>query len=237
MFDFHGKITDRMLLSQGTSGFHPISFASPLFAPSSPHGWRHAVKRCVDVALALAALTICSGLLLAIWFMVRIDSKGAAVFRQRRIGHDGQAFEVLKFRTMYQDTECEALRQATRDDPRVTRVGAWLRRTSFDELPQFINVLRGDMSVVGPRPHAPGTRAGGRLFEDVAIHYAERHRAKPGITGLAQVRGWRGETDTEQKLLHRVASDLEYIETWSLRLDAMIILRTIPMVLRMFNAY
>ena len=237
MFDFHGKIADRMLLTEASAGFHPISYAAPLFGAAPPAGWQMRVKRGLDVALALIALTLFSWLLLGIALLVRLDSPGPALFRQRRIGRDGQMFELLKFRTMRQTPAIETLRQATRDDPRITRLGGWLRRTSLDELPQFINVLRGEMSVVGPRPHAPGTRAGGRLFEDIAPHYGQRHRALPGITGLAQVRGWRGETDTELKLLRRLDSDLEYIESWSLTLDLAIILRTVPMVARMLNAY
>ena len=246
MFDYHGKVTDRLLLPEG-AGFHPVSRAAPLPPPAAPPLWRiplwriplwrtHA-KRGVDVALALAGLTLLAAMLPLLALVVRLDSPGPLIFRQRRLGLDGQPFELLKFRTMRHAPEAAALRQATRHDPRVTRIGAWLRRTSIDEWPQLINVLRGDMSVVGPRPHAPGTRAGGRLFEDVTVHYPERHRVKPGLTGLAQVRGWRGETDTEQKLLHRIESDLEYIETWSLGLDLVIIWRTIFMVLRMRNAY
>ena len=128
-------------------------------------------------------------------------------------------------------------RQATRDDPRVTRLGRFLRRTSFDELPQLLNVLSGEMSLVGPRPHAPGTCAAGRPFETITDRYAQRHCVKPGMTGLAQVRGWRGETDTVEKLLHRVDSDLEYIAMWSLRRDLAIIVRTAVTVLLMRNAY
>ncbi len=237
MFDFHGKFTDRMLLPEGAAGFHPISYASRLYVPPGPIGWRLQVKRAVDLVLALAALAVLGLPMLAIGLAIRLDSSGPALFRQRRIGQHGQAFDLWKFRTMRHDGGTDPVRQATRDDPRVTRFGAWLRRTSIDELPQFYNVLLGQMAVVGPRPHAPGTRAGGRLFEDVAAHYAERHRVKPGMTGLAQVRGWRGETETEQKLLNRLSSDLEYIETWSLRLDLSIALRTVPLVARTLNAY
>lgn len=237
MFDFHGRIADRMLLTEAQAGFHPISYAAPLFPAALPVGWRSRVKRGIDVGLALAALTLFWWLLVGIALAIRLDSSGPAVFRQQRIGRDGRIFEMLKFRTMRHAPECTGIRQATRDDPRITRIGAWLRRTSLDELPQFINVLRGEMSVVGPRPHAPGTRAGGRLFEDVTPRYAERHRVLPGMTGLAQIRGWRGETDTEQKLLRRLASDLEYIENWSIGLDLAIVLRTVPMVAHMPNAY
>jgi lipopolysaccharide/colanic/teichoic acid biosynthesis glycosyltransferase len=127
--------------------------------------------------------------------------------------------------------------QATRHDPRVTRIGALLRHTSCDELPQLLNVLAGSMSLVGPRPHAPGTCVGGRPFEAISHRYPDRHYAKPGMTGLAQIRGWRGETDTEEKLLRRLDSDLEYIATWSLSSDLKIIFSTIATVLRMPNAY
>ena len=127
--------------------------------------------------------------------------------------------------------------QATRHDRRVTRTGAFLRRYSLDEFPQLYNVLRGEMSLVGPRPHAPGTRAGGIPFEMVTPHYQARHRVLPGITGLAQIRGWRGETDTQEKLLRRVESDLEYIENWSLWLDVLILVRTVASVFNGRNAY
>ena len=237
MYEFQGQIIDRMAVREAAGGFHPISYAEPLFASPRLDGWRVRVKRVLDVALALMGLIGSAPLLLGIALLIRLDSPGPVLFRQRRVGRDGRMFEMLKFRTMVHAPCVGPLRQATRDDPRVTRLGAWLRRGSLDELPQFINVLRGEMSVVGPRPHAPGTRAAGRLFEDVAPRYADRHRALPGMTGLAQVRGWRGETDTEHKLLRRLASDLEYIETWSLGLDIAIVLRTIPAMLRMPNAY
>ena len=237
MFDSHSKFIDRMLLPEGASGFHPISYVSRLYMPPAPPAWRTRGKRCMDIALALVGLALGALPMFLAMAAIKLGSPGPVLFRQRRIGLDGKPFVLLKFRTMRHGSEYGELRQTTRDDPRVTREGAWLRRTSLDELPQFINVLRGDMSVVGPRPHAPGTRAAGWLFEDVTPRYAERHRVKPGMTGLAQTRGWRGETDTEQKLLGRLASDLEYIETWSLGLDVKIVLRTIPLVLRMLNAY
>jgi lipopolysaccharide/colanic/teichoic acid biosynthesis glycosyltransferase len=176
--------------------------------------------------------------MLLIGLLVRLTSPGPALFRQERIGLNGQRFVMLKFRTMHVAPERHTdWRQATRDDPRVTRVGALLRRTSLDELPQLLNVLGGSMSLVGPRPHAPNTRAAGRPFEHITHRYEARHRVKPGMTGLAQVRGWRGETDTEEKLLRRLDSDLEYIATQSLRADLAILVRTIATMGRMPNAY
>jgi lipopolysaccharide/colanic/teichoic acid biosynthesis glycosyltransferase len=237
MFDTHGNYTDRMLVPEEISGFHPISYASRLYLPPVPSAWQARLKRAIDVAGALLGLALAPLVMVPIALAIWLDSPGPILFRQPRIGRDGQPFTMWKFRTMRYAPEPRGLSQAVRNDPRVTRVGTWLRRSSLDELAQFINVLRGEMSLVGPRPHAPGTRAGGRLFEDVTPQYAARHRVKPGMTGLAQIRGWRGETDTEIKLLRRVAADLEYIETWSLRLDLAILLRTLPVVARMFNAY
>ncbi len=201
-------------------------------------GWAHVFKRAEDLVLASIALVLLSPVLAGIAIAVKLDSPGPVLFRQRRVGFNNRGFEMLKFRSMYHErSEHVIRRQAMRDDPRVTRVGAILRRLSLDELPQILNVLRGDMSVVGPRPHAPGTRAAGRPFEDVVARYAARHRVKPGITGLAQVRGYRGETETEDKLIKRVDSDLEYIERWSLWLDLVIIARTASSVLGMKNAW
>ena len=195
-------------------------------------------KRSVDLVCALTGLIVLALPVLFIMLLIRLDSPGPALFRQQRIGLLGHPFVMLKFRTLQGRADRPGtLRQVTRGDPRVTRMGRWLRRWSLDELPQLFNVLRGDMSIVGPRPHAPGTRAGGRLFEDVTHRYATRHCVKPGMTGLAQIRGWRGETDTEDKLLRRIDSDLEYIATWSPRLDLSIMWRTIASVTRAPNAY
>jgi polysaccharide biosynthesis protein PslA len=236
MFDSHGLYTDRMLLPEETSGFHPISYVTYM-SQSPPCAWRLRLKRAFDIVGALLCLAVGSVVLLVAAVLIRLDSPGPVWFRQQRIGLDGKPFTIWKLRTMRWTAQGEPLCQATRNDPRVTRVGMWLRRASLDELPQLINVLRGEMSLVGPRPHAPGTRAAGRLFEEISPRYADRHRVRPGITGLAQVRGWRGETDCEQKLLGRLASDLEYIETLSLRRDVSILLRTVPVVARMLNAY
>jgi polysaccharide biosynthesis protein PslA len=196
------------------------------------------VKRVSDIILALMFLALAGLPMLLIAAAIVLTSKGPALFRQERIGLNGNRFAMLKFRTMIDVPVIPgSCPQATRDDPRVTRIGAWLRHTSIDELPQLLNVLMGSMSLVGPRPHAPGTCVGGRPFEAVSHRYAARHRVKPGMTGLAQIRGWRGETDTVIKLLRRIDSDLKYIATWSLGADLRIIGRTIATVLRMPNAY
>jgi Undecaprenyl-phosphate glucose phosphotransferase len=200
-------------------------------------GWAAVVKAIEDYVLAIGALAVAAVPMALIALAVRLDSPGPALFRQRRTGFNNRDFYVLKFRTMYHDAADPTVqRQVLAGDPRVTRVGAILRRTSLDELPQIFNVLRGDMSFIGPRPHAPGTRAGDRPFEEVMARYAARHRVKPGLTGLAQVRGWRGPTETEDKLIRRVESDLEYIETWSPWLDLVILVRTLLAVARMRNA-
>jgi polysaccharide biosynthesis protein PslA len=196
------------------------------------------IKRLVDLGLTLTALIVLALPALFLMLAIRLDSPGPVLFRQKRIGRLGRVFTALKFRTMVYDPDTDGtIHQATSHDPRVTRTGRWLRRYSLDELPQLINILRGEMSIVGPRPHAPGTRAGGQLFEDVTQCYGARHFVKPGLTGLAQVRGWRGETDTEEKLLHRIDCDFEYIAHWSVRLDLAIIWRTARSVSRMGNAY
>jgi lipopolysaccharide/colanic/teichoic acid biosynthesis glycosyltransferase len=195
-------------------------------------------KRLVDLGLALSALIVFAFPALLLMLAIRLETPGPAIYRQQRIGRFGRQFTALKFRSMVCDPNDRGMiRQATCHDPRVTRIGRWMRRYSVDELPQLINVLRNEMSIVGPRPHAPGTKAGGQLFEDVAQCYGTRHFVKPGLTGLAQVRGWRGETDTEEKLLHRIDCDFEYIAHWSVGLDLAIIWRTARSVWRMSNAY
>jgi polysaccharide biosynthesis protein PslA len=196
------------------------------------------VKRMADIVLALAFLALAGVPMLLIAAAIRLTSRGPALFRQERVGLNGRHFVMLKFRTMRDAPLAHgSCRQATRHDPRVTRIGGWLRHTSIDEIPQLLNVLAGTMSLVGPRPHAPGTCVADRPFEAISHHYAARHCVKPGMTGLAQIRGWRGETDTEEKLLRRLYSDLEYIADWSQAGDLRIIGRTIATVLRMPNAY
>jgi putative colanic acid biosynthesis UDP-glucose lipid carrier transferase len=183
-----------------------------------------AIKRAFDVAFSGTFLACAWPLLAAIALAVKVDSKGPALFKQRRYGRDGEEIEVWKFRTMRVAENGAEVRQATRDDPRVTRLGAFLRRTSLDELPQFFNVFTGDMSVVGPRPHAV---AHNLQYRTKILEYMLRHKVKPGITGWAQVNGFRGETDTLDKMIQRVVHDLEYIRRHTLWLDIQIIARTV----------
>lgn len=196
------------------------------------------LKRLEDLVLSGIILAIIWPVLALVALAVRLDSPGPILFRQPREGFNNRTFACLKFRSMYHNwSQTDGVVQASREDPRVTRVGRILRRTSLDELPQLFNVLKGDMSLVGPRPHAPSTRAGGRLFSDVVQSYAARHKVKPGITGWAQVCGWRGETDTEDKLIKRFEHDLYYIENWSLWFDIYILMRTVGAVLLPRNAF
>jgi exopolysaccharide biosynthesis polyprenyl glycosylphosphotransferase len=178
--------------------------------------------------LGAAILTLISPLMLAIAIMIKLDSPGPVLFRQKRYGFNNQLIEVFKFRSMFTHmTDHNAEQLTQRNDPRITRLGAFLRRTSLDELPQFLNVVRGEMSIVGPRPHALSAKAGALLYQDAVKYYDARHRVKPGITGWAQVNGWRGETDTVEQIRKRVEHDLYYIEHWSILLDLKIIIRTI----------
>ncbi|HEX2891950.1 undecaprenyl-phosphate glucose phosphotransferase [Vineibacter terrae] len=196
------------------------------------------LKRVEDIVLGLLMLAAFSPVMLATAIAIKLDSKGPILFRQTRYGFNNQKISVWKFRSMYVDACGDGtMRQAVQNDPRVTRVGRFIRRTSIDELPQIFNVLSGVMSVVGPRPHPIGTRAENVLFEEAVAEYAGRHRVKPGLTGWAQVNGWRGETDTIEKIKRRVDHDLYYIENWSLLLDIKIVLMTVLTVLRGKNAY
>lgn len=201
-------------------------------------GFDAGVKVVEDRLLALIAIIIVSPLLLLCAVAVKLDSPGPVFFRQPREGFNNKPFRVFKFRSMFiNHAQLDGVVQARRGDPRVTRIGRIMRATSLDELPQLFNVLQGDMSLVGPRPHAPSTRAGGRLFSDVVWSYAARHKVKPGITGWAQVCGWRGETDTEEKLVRRFEHDLYYIENWSVWFDFYIMVRTVGVLLAPKNAF
>ncbi|HSW16512.1 MAG TPA: undecaprenyl-phosphate glucose phosphotransferase [Ramlibacter sp.] len=192
------------------------------------------LKRVSDVVLASLILLLISPLLLGVAIAVKATSPGPVIFRQRRYGLDGQEILVYKFRSMTVVEDGSSIRQASKDDQRVTRLGAFLRRTSMDELPQFINVLQGRMSIVGPRPHAV---AHNEFYRTLIKSYMVRHKVKPGITGWAQVNGYRGETDSLEKMEGRIRYDLDYLRNWSLRLDLYIIARTIRLVFRDSAAY
>ncbi len=195
------------------------------------------VKRLLDVLVSLAAIILLSPVLIGAAVAVRLSGPGPILFRQARIGKDAHPFMILKFRTMHvAQTDQAAERLTEKDDPRVTRVGAFLRRTSIDELPQLFNVLGGDMSIVGPRPHAPAAKAADSLYWEVDERYWARHCIKPGMTGLAQVRGHRGPTDSHEDLVNRLQSDLEYVTNWSIWRDLRIIVATLR-VLRHDNAF
>jgi exopolysaccharide biosynthesis polyprenyl glycosylphosphotransferase len=187
----------------------------------------------LDRLAAAIGLILLYPLFLAIALIIRLESPGPALFTQPRIGFRQQIFNCYKFRSMYHHmAEPCGTTQATRDDVRVTRFGRFLRRSSLDELPQLLNVLKGEMSLVGPRPHAPSTRAAGCLFAELVPNYHERHCVRPGITGWAQVNGWRGETRTPEDIQMRVRYDMDYIRNWSLLFDVRILLLTL---VRMFN--
>jgi putative colanic acid biosynthesis UDP-glucose lipid carrier transferase len=177
--------------------------------------------------MASVILLLASPLMIAIAFTIKLTSPGSIIFTQRRYGLDGREIIIYKFRTMTVSEDSDSITQVTRDDERVTKVGAFLRRTSLDELPQFINVLQGRMSVVGPRPHAI---AHNEEYRPLIKGYMIRHKVNPGITGLAQVLGCRGETRTVEAMQKRVEYDLEYLRNWSLTLDLRILLRTLRVI-------
>jgi lipopolysaccharide/colanic/teichoic acid biosynthesis glycosyltransferase len=182
---------------------------------------------------------VLSPLLIAVAVAVKLDSRGPILFRQKRFGFNNELIEVFKFRSMYIDKADEnAAKLVTKNDPRVTRVGRFIRKTSLDELPQLFNVVfKGNLSLVGPRPHALHAKAEDRLYDQVVDGYFARHRVKPGITGWAQVNGWRGETDTSEKIQRRVEHDLHYIENWSVFFDLYILALTPFALAKSENAY
>ena len=192
------------------------------------------IKRGSDVVLSLLILLLISPVLLALAIGVKMSSPGPVIFRQRRTGLDGEIIEVYKFRSMRATDDGPVVVQATRNDSRITPLGAFIRKTSLDELPQFVNVLQGRMSIVGPRPHAV---AHNEQYRRLVKAYMARHKVKPGITGWAQVNGLRGETDTLEKMAARIEFDLEYLRNWTLGLDLLIIAKTIKLVFFDRTAY
>jgi lipopolysaccharide/colanic/teichoic acid biosynthesis glycosyltransferase len=190
-------------------------------------------KRGMDLFIAAIALVVLLPLLLAIAVLIRAESRGPVLFTQLRWGKDGKTIRVYKFRSMYIDRcDVSGVVQTVRDDPRVTRIGRAIRRSNIDELPQLLNILRGDMSLVGPRCHAVGMLAANVAYEDLVPEYHQRHAMRPGMTGLAQMRGLRGPTDRASKARARIACDLHYVSNFSLWLDLTIIVGTVYSELR-----
>jgi exopolysaccharide biosynthesis polyprenyl glycosylphosphotransferase len=201
--------------------------------------WDLILKYCFDKIVGSLCLLLLCPLMVLVALAVKLDSKGPVLFKQKRYGFNNEVIEVYKFRSMYVDSlDFGAAKLVTKGDPRVTRVGRLIRKTSIDELPQLFNVVfKGNLSLVGPRPHALHAKAAERQYDEVVDGYFARHRVRPGITGWAQIHGWRGETDTPEKIQGRVECDLYYIENWSIMLDAYILLATPFALLRTGNAY
>lgn len=200
--------------------------------------WDTVSKWVFDKVIGGAALLLLAPVMMAVAVAIKATSKGPVLFRQKRYGFNNELIEVFKFRSMYTDRcDVEANKLVTKDDPRVSPIGRFIRKTSIDELPQLFNVMIGNLSLVGPRPHAVKAKAGDELYDKAVDGYFARHKVKPGITGWAQVNGWRGETDTKEKIEKRVAHDLYYIENWSLLFDLYILLKTPTSLLNNDNAY
>jgi Undecaprenyl-phosphate glucose phosphotransferase len=200
--------------------------------------WNAVAKRSFDLVFGGLLLLVTAPVMLLTALAIRLDSRGPIFFRQKRYGFNNELIEMWKFRSMYVDRlDPAADKLVTRGDPRVTRVGRIIRKTSLDELPQLFNVLAGSISLVGPRPHALAAKADNQLYDKVVDGYYARHRVKPGVTGWAQVNGWRGETDTAEKIQKRVEYDLYYIENWSIWLDFVILMRTPFALFSTRNAY
>lgn len=199
-------------------------------------GWDHVMKWLLDHVVGFVILLLALPVMGLIALAVKLDSPGPVLFRQKRFGFNNERIEVLKFRSMYHhQADPTASRVVTRNDPRLTRVGRFIRKTSLDELPQLFNVvIKNNLSLVGPRPHAVQGKFESRLFDEAVDGYFARHRIKPGITGWAQINGWRGEIDTTEKIEKRVEFDLYYIENWSVLFDLYILLKT-PLVLMTKN--
>ena len=200
--------------------------------------WDSVAKRAFDIVFSLLGIIVLSPVMAATAIAIKLDSKGPVLFKQKRHGFNNEVVEVYKFRSMYTDRSDPTARQAvTKGDPRVTRVGRFIRKTSIDELPQFFNALFGSLSLVGPRPHAVAAQTHNLLYNEVVDGYFARHRVKPGVTGWAQINGWRGEMDTDEKIKMRTEYDLHYIENWSLWFDLKILFLTPIRLLNTENAY
>lgn len=227
-----GELVDDLVIELGAHGARIAHDRGLLRVSVGPLGLRARVaKRLFDIAVSLVALTLLAPLMLAVAIAILIEDGSPVLFQQRRVGRSNRFFDMLKFRSMATaQADFAGTRSTSRSDDRITRVGSFIRRTSIDELPQLFNVLRGEMSIVGPRPHALGSQAGNKLFWEVDQRYWMRHALKPGLTGLAQVRGLRGATELESDLANRLDADLEYVDGWSLWRDIGIVIRTSAVV-------
>ncbi len=224
-----GEVIDDVVAELGAQGARVAGGHGWLRVSLGPLGMRARIaKRLFDVVLAASALVVLAPLLLLVAVAIRLEDGGPALFVQRRVGRGNRFFTMVKFRSMAEaHNDADGVVAVARDDDRMTRVGRLIRRTSIDELPQLFNVLMGEMSLVGPRPHALGSQAGDKLYWEVDIRYWQRHALKPGLTGLAQVRGLRGATDEVSDLERRLNADLEYLCGWTLRRDIMILFATL----------
>ena len=223
------EIVDDDVVELGAIGARRTPEYGSLVISIGPLGLRNRIlKRGFDVAIAGMALACLAPLLLLVALAIKLEDRGPVLFLQRRMGRGNRFFAIVKFRSMRREQQDGAGDRSTaRDDLRITRIGRLIRATSIDELPQLVNVIRGEMSLVGPRPHALGSQAGDKLFWEVDQRYWQRHTLKPGITGLAQVRGLRGATDLESDLVQRLQSDLEYLDGWTIWRDAAILAATL----------
>lgn len=224
----NGEVLDDMVAKLGAQGARVVGDQGILLVSTGPLGIRaRALKRVFDICCAGGAIVVLSPLLLFIALAIKVEDGGPVLFVQKRVGRGNRFFDMYKFRSMrVAAADDEGRVSASKDDTRVTRVGRVIRRTSIDELPQLFNVLKGDMSIVGPRPHALGSQAGNKLFWEVDDKYWHRHSLRPGLSGLAQVRGLRGATHDEHDLVARLQSDLEYLEGWTILRDLKIIALT-----------
>ncbi|MGY3621473.1 sugar transferase [Bradyrhizobium sp. USDA 10063] len=224
--------------TRSTISVRPVEYAgSNAYSPYRAKRLRRSVrtepgssiaKRIFDIVVASVALLFLAPLLAAIAIGIKLTSRGPVLFHQYRYGYRNRRFKIYKFRSMRTDAcDLRGVKQTVQGDSRVTAIGKILRKTSLDEIPQLINVIKGDMSLVGPRPHVPGMLAADLPYEDLVPYYFQRHSARPGITGLAQVSGCRGSTVEAGRAISRIDYDLDYIERWSLRMDIMIIVRTV----------
>lgn len=230
--NIQGEVMDRQVRDLGAVGAVRGPGFGALVVSTGPLGLRaRAAKRLLDLVLTVPALVVLTPLLALVAVLIKLEDGGPVLFVQRRMGRSNRFFPIYKFRSMRVDrADRDGMCSASRQDDRVTRIGRFIRCTSIDELPQLFNVLKGEMSLVGPRPHALGSLAGDKQFWEVDDRYWLRHSLKPGLTGLAQIRGWRGATDTESDLANRLQCDLEYIAGWTVLRDLQIIFATVKVL-------